>query len=157
MKRSGPIKRKTRLKADPDAQRAWERRSRENARAKARTRGASNGARRRTPMQRGKKINTVNAKRREAERARAYGPRARRDWLTSQPCLVCGTTPTEQAHTVSGGMGRKADADTIVPLCHAHHAEQHAHGAATFEARYSVDLAAAAADTERRWLAHSTR
>lgn len=67
--------------------------------------------------------------RKPSEFARIYGSRARVAWIKAQPCLYCrllspffgrpGTS--ENAHTVSGGKGRKADADTIVPLCPTHH------------------------------------
>lgn len=53
---------------------------------------------------------------------RIYGSKARVQWIKSLPCACgCGETPCENAHTVTGGMGRKADAHTIAPLrpaCH---------------------------------------
>lgn len=61
----------------------------------------------------------------------------------------------ENAHTVTGGVGRKADAHTIIPLCHQHHAELH-RGVERFEDLYGIDLTEAAAETQRLWLAHST-
>jgi hypothetical protein len=50
-------------------------------------------------------------------------------------------------------MGRKADADTIAPLCNQHHGELHQHGAKTFEAQWGVDLKATAAYIEAKWKA----
>ena len=48
-------------------------------------------------------------------------------------------------------MGRKADADTLVPLCREHHGELHQHGAKTFEAHWGLDLNASAAWIEAKW------
>ena len=77
-----------------------------------------------------KKVQRRNRKRWAKNHARAYGPAARRDWIKAQPCLVCvmlhpiftlTVGPSENAHTVGGGGSRKADAATIVPMCHTHH------------------------------------
>jgi hypothetical protein len=62
------------------------------------------------------------------ERTRIYGTEARNAWMRSYPCLSCGSHPVELAHVKSGGMGRKADAQWIIPLCHTHHAMQHQKG-----------------------------
>lgn len=71
-----------------------------------------------------------NVKRRQSEFARCYGSRQRVEWVKSLPCMGCVTywpiSPSpgwlsENAHTVTGGAGRKADADTIIPLCTNHH------------------------------------
>lgn len=76
------------------------------------------------------KPKACNAKRRASEFARCYGSKERVEWVKSLPCVGCATywpiqpSPgwvSENAHTVTGGKGRKADADTIVPLCAAHH------------------------------------
>jgi hypothetical protein len=65
-------------------------------------------------------------KRSAADFARIYGSQERVRWVKSLPCCGCGRLPTddaqtENAHTVSGGKGRKADAATIAPLCHGCH------------------------------------
>lgn len=59
---------------------------------------------------------------------RVYGSKRRVEFIKHLPCAVCGKTPCENAHTKSGGMGRKADYTTIVPLCRKCHATQHAKG-----------------------------
>jgi len=107
--------------------------------------------------QRKRGLRPVNPQRRQLERARAYGPTARRAWMKEQPCLVCHATPSDGHHVEGGGMGRKADASKQVPLCRIHHDECHATGARTFAARYGLDLQAEAAAAEARWqdaLAH---
>lgn len=71
-------------------------------------------------------------------------------WIAELGCLICGQ-PAENAHTASGGTGRKADASTIVPLCNGHHHELHQHGAKTFGAHWGVDLKASAAWIEAKW------
>ena len=111
------------------------------------------------------------------EYARIYGSPERVEWVKSLPCvttwhddwwkfrghhtngrILFGGTGTackgkkENAHIVSGGTGRKADAHLIVPACHHHHAEMH-RGVQTFEARYGVDLNAAAEQIEAKWQA----
>lgn len=61
-------------------------------------------------------------KRAPDETLRIYGPEARRAWVASLRCACgCGGTPCENAHTVTGGTGRKAGFETIIPLttrCH---------------------------------------
>jgi hypothetical protein len=69
--------------------------------------------------------------RRKAESHRIYGTRERVAWMQGLPCLACGyagPTPRQVAHTKSGGMGRKADAATTVPLCPPCHGKQHQSG-----------------------------
>lgn len=80
-----------------------------------------------------------NAKRRASEFARCYGSKERVVFVRSLPCLACigiaplllftAHGPSDNAHTVSGGKGRKADADTIVPLCRNHHQRYDEHRA----------------------------
>lgn len=117
-------------------------------------------------------------KRSPEEYARIYGSKERVEWVKALPCvttwrddwwkfrgdhsngrILYGGTGTackgkgENAHIVSGGTGRKADAELIVPACHHHHAEMH-RGVQTFETRYGVDLPKSAAQIEERWQAH---
>ena len=85
---------------------------------------------RRTRLKRSTPLNPINRERRVKERERAYGPEKRREWLTRQPCVACGRVPTEdrpnhQHHTRTGGMGRKADADTLVSVCPDCHRKHH--------------------------------
>lgn len=102
------------------------------------------------------RLRARNPKRRKAEWARAYHSPERVAWVRARPCFVCGCPrrPSENAHTVTGGMGRKADASTIAPLCAYHHAELHQVGASTFETLHRFPLAWAAAETEEAWQRH---
>jgi hypothetical protein len=73
----------------------------------------------------------TNPERKRREHARAYGPAERIAWMQSLPCLACGyhgPTRREVAHTRTGGMGRKGDADTTIPLCPPCHRTQHDKG-----------------------------
>ena len=93
-------------------------------------------------------------KRSASEFARIYGSVARVAWVKSLPCLVaswgCGG-PIENAHAENGGMGRKADAETVVPLCRSHHAVLHAVGVASFQAAHALDLTAEARRIAAAW------
>lgn len=61
-----------------------------------------------------------------------------RDFIQSLPCLICGeNTTVEAAHIRFGdrrvakrslGTGEKSDDSWTVPLCGAHHREQHSFG-----------------------------
>lgn len=99
-----------------------------------------------------------NAKRHKAEWLRAYGSKERVEFVAELPCIICKLRPCENAHTGRrSGAGRKADADTIVPLCLWHHAIYHNIGVETFVFRYRMshaDLDKAAAETEKLWAAH---
>lgn len=94
-----------------------------------------------------------NGKRKQSEFARIYGSRKRVAWIQSLECVVpgCGGRMSENAHTATGGMGRKADAETIVPMCTTHHRLLHTIGVATFSDAYSLDLPALAAETDHRF------
>ena len=70
-------------------------------------------------MKRGGRIKPK--KRSPEERQRIYGSDARIEWIKSQPCLICDSGPSENAHTENGGTGYKAGFETIVPLCHKCH------------------------------------
>lgn len=85
----------------------------------------------RTPLKRGKGVNPTNPKRRKANFARAYGSQAFLTFIHRLPCWACGYAgPSERqaAHTTTGGMGRKADANTIISLCNVCHTRQHQGG-----------------------------
>lgn len=104
-----------------------------------------------------------------SEKQRIYGDAERIAWMKRQPCLVVGrpSYPSvsehvcwgaiECAHTENGGMGRKANADTIVPLCCTAHALLHSIGQRSFQVTYGVDLKASAASYRARWLAEGER
>ena len=83
------------------------------------------------PPERKTPLKPQNRARRAKERERAYGPEERREWLTRQPCVFCGRIgtderPNHQHHIVTGGVGRKADADKLVSLCAVCHRLEHA-------------------------------
>lgn len=89
-----------------------------------------------------------------SETKRIYGSKQRVAWVKSRPCLVANGACEgliENAHTTTGGMGRKADACHVVPLCAGHHRTLHSIGAETFQGIYGVSLAFAAAQTELAW------
>jgi hypothetical protein len=92
-------------------------------------------------------------KRKPSETLRIYGGEDRLVWVASQPCIICGLRACDNAHVATGGMGRKADARFIVPLCSPDHRELHQIGVASFEKRYSIDLLQLAAQTEAAWRA----
>ncbi len=95
-----------------------------------------------------------NAKRKAKEFDRAFGSEARVLFVQSLACVACGLVGfTENAHIANGGMGRKADAAKIIPLCQWCHRRQHEWGAGTFAIRFNLDLRALAYATERAWLA----
>lgn len=94
-----------------------------------------------------------NVSRHAAEWRRAYGSPERADFVNWLACVVCGYSPCENAHIENGGMGRKADARFVVPLCPKHHREQEGRTEA-FQAQYGIDLYDYAAKTEAAWQAH---
>jgi hypothetical protein len=101
-------------------------------------------------------------KRTPEEMQRIYGGEYG-NWLVTQPCLVSGLAGHQcwgairRCHTANGGMSRKADAPTQVPMCDGAHALQHSIGVKSFEKVYSVDLKASAASYRARWLAEGER
>lgn len=116
--------------------------------------------RRTKPMKRGR----IKPKKRKAsEFARIYGSKERVEWVKSLSCVGCGrnwdTTcvPIDNAHIETGGMGRKADYDKIVPLCSrlapkfSCHGRFHRHGRDDLEMWAGINLEVAAAETEARW------
>jgi ERF superfamily len=54
-----------------------------------------------------------------------------RKFVSGQPCLVCGRTPTDAHHlgfAQPRAMGRKVSDEFTVPVCRLHHRELHRHG-----------------------------
>lgn len=105
------------------------------------------------------RVRPRNPRRRQSEWTRAYGSRDRVAFVASLPCLVttCAAPKSENAHTESGGTGRKADADTIVPLCQTHHRDLHQYGPSHFATAHRITpqmLQDAARATEIAWRAH---
>lgn len=78
-------------------------------------------------------------------------------FVKSLPCIAAHARdcdgPIENTHTIGGGMGRRSDADHIVPCCRRHHHELHTAGKPFFEMHRCVNLRACAAETERAWQA----
>ncbi len=80
------------------------------------------------PPERRTRVKPRNAKRKASEFARCYGSKERVAWIRSLPCIICELRstpqvgPSDNAHVTGDGMGRKADARFIVPLCRMHHA-----------------------------------
>lgn len=84
-----------------------------------------------SPIARGKRPKSVNAKRKKSEWARAYHSEAFVRFTKAAPCAADGRMPSDAAHTENGGMGRKGDWTTIIPLCsglNGCHAKQHREG-----------------------------
>lgn len=104
---------------------------------------------------RGGKPKPTNPARRKKAFARAYGSKERVEFVKSLPCLVCGCSPSENAHVgkEGAGAGRKANADQIAALCSRCHAELHRMGAESFERQYKTHLETLMRFTEFRWLA----
>ena len=79
-----------------------------------------------------KRAGRIKPKKRSAsEFQRIYGGATRVRWVASLPCWACGYAgdiPRQNAHTRTDGMGRKADADTIIPLCPPCHGRQEQKG-----------------------------
>jgi len=80
-------------------------------------------------------------------------PRRLRDrehvrFVTKQPCLICGRTPSDPHHlrfSQPRALGRKASDEFTVPLCRGHHREVHRCGdEATWWAAAGIDPSAAA-------------
>lgn len=116
-----------------------------------------------TVLRRGKPPKKRNPKRRASEFARCYGSKERVEWVKAFPCLACVALHSvfyfvegrsHNAHTMSGGGGRKADYDTIVPLCANHHRmyDERIAPLDTPEARAAIK--ASAANVERMWQEH---
>ena len=95
-----------------------------------------------------------NPKRHTKEWLRAYGSEERVEWIKAQPCAIGFAAPSENAHVRTGGMGRKADAKWIVPLCRRCHRSLHVTGKKAFEQTHAIDLDQAARRTHCRWQAY---
>ena len=91
------------------------------------------------------------AKERRAKFEREYGGPEYLAFIQSKPCCACPDFyPCEAAHTTTGGMGRKANAAWLVPLCkqwpvpdglrEGCHRELHRIGIKSFEAKHNVNL-----------------
>lgn len=98
-------------------------------------------------------------KRSAAETTRVYGDDDRQTFLRGMPCLGCARMGTDERphhlhHTKNGGTGKKASANTQVPLCPDCHSYLHDHGPKTFAAAFWRMLAGR---TLVEWAAHYDR
>jgi len=62
---------------------------------------------------------------------RRYRDKAHRDFVSAQPCLVCGRQPSDPHHLRFAqlrALGRKVSDEFTVPVCRTHHRELHRHG-----------------------------
>ena len=108
------------------------------------------------PPAKPRRVKRKNVKRHKREWIRAYHSAERCEFVRSLPCIACGWTPSENAHTVGGGMGRKSDYSCVAPLCKAHHQKLHTLGSKTFESNYLFGaLEQYAKETEAAWQAFS--
>jgi hypothetical protein len=116
---------------------------------------------RHTRLAPGGKPRPRNPRRHATNWARAFGSTARVEWVKTLTCLVAHTGTCggliENAHVGTGGMGRKADASAVVPLCHWHHYVLHRNGVRSFERYFGVRLVEAAAAVQRAWRAYQER
>ena len=117
------------------------------------------------------RVRTRNTKRHKTNWQRSHHSSARVQWVKRQPCAISGATgyPLRvNAHTVTGGTSRKANYETIIPLDARLHAKQHNKGWSAILPLDFVDeklrkwerariLAALAAETQARWIAHADR
>ncbi len=110
-----------------------------------------------------------NAKRHVKNHTRAFGSVQRLEFVQSLPCANCGAMDSfsfgiriANAHIVTGGTSQRADADQIIPLCETItgdgcHDLQHGICGGWSQLR-NLDTPekreAAAARTEKLWLAH---
>ena len=74
--------------------------------------------------------------------------------VASQPCIVCGRTPSEAHHirfAQPRALGRKVSDEYTVPVCRLHHRELHAYGdEASWWAGVSIDPLPIALELWRR-------
>jgi hypothetical protein len=80
----------------------------------------------------------------KARRTSERGDPEYRAWISTFACQVCGkSAPSECCHITGKRLlprGPERDRGKCYPGCHAHHAEQHAHGIQTFQRKYGLDL-----------------
>lgn len=81
--------------------------------------------------------------------------RNHRRFIRSQPCAVgaCAALPIECTHVRLGfaaGLAQKPPDWMTIPLCHAHHSQQHDLGHREFDRRHGLDSAALAKEYARR-------
>jgi hypothetical protein len=76
-------------------------------------------------------------------------------FVASQPCVVCGRTPSEAHHirfAQPRALGRKVSDEYTVPVCRLHHRELHGYGdEASWWAGVSIDPLPVALELWRQW------
>lgn len=106
----------------------------------------------------GGKIKPRNAKRRASEFKRWYGSKERVAWVRALPCVWClSREGSDNAHTENGGKGRKADYQTIAPLCRPCHTYYDQHKGVFAHDKPREFVRQGARETARIWLASSGR
>lgn len=101
------------------------------------------GIQRKTPLKRGtKRLKTRKVSRRFAKlRDEAF-----RKWVASRWCFIgeqCWGEGIDACHVKTRGAGG-ADLGNLVPMCRAHHTEQHTLGIRSFQRKHGVDMKAEA-------------
>lgn len=116
----------------------------------------------RQPIERSGRPNAVNAPRKRQNFQRAYGGKARVEFVQGLDCIACVAggygvvvRPSQNAHIETGGMGRKSAAGKIVPLCRFHHAVLHRDGRGILEQYFRLNLTSEAAKVEAAWQSHT--
>lgn len=119
--------------------------------------------RRKTPLRRGargaglkplKPINKRNRARFSKGWLHAYGSPERVAWINAHGCVGCAKGPCQNHHVINGGMGKKAAARFIVPLCPTCHRWIHDRGRYAFELAFADRLGGL---TLIEWAAHYER
>ena len=81
---------------------------------------------------------SANSERKTKKFIKHFGSKERVKRINCQPCVVCYTTPSQNAHILSKGAG--GTYNDIIPLCQKCHAEQHQIGIKSFAEKYQIDL-----------------
>jgi hypothetical protein len=104
----------------------------------------------------------IKPKRRTSEEfQRIYGGADRVEWMQRQPCFVVALQVASRpcfgaiqcAHTITGGMSRKADAQHTVPACVSHHADYDQHRKPFDDPEVRARVQRYAAEVDAAWLA----
>lgn len=100
-------------------------------------------------------MNRRTEEQKDANWLRAYGSEERVEWVRRQPSFISGKHPCVNAHTRTGGMSRKADSSTIIPITDEEHQLVHQHGWSHFGLTQEK-LDEMAAIVERAWQVYKT-
>ena len=75
--------------------------------------------------------NSADRRRRVSAKAIRLRDKEHCRYVTTQPCVICGRTPTEAHHlqfAQACALGRKVSDEYTVPVCRLHHRELHRYG-----------------------------